>query len=156
MRSARFVLLCVAALAGCSGVPSLPGLSAYKIDVQQGNVVTQDMVAKLKPGMTKAQVRFALGTPMIVDAFHSDRWDYVYRLEKGGKLLEHRKITAVFDDDKLTRIEGDVVPMAAGADAAPAAAGAQKPATADAPEKAQQEAQQQKGFFGRMLEKIGF
>ena len=66
----------VALLAGCQTV-TLPGLSAHKIDIQQGNYVTQDMVAKLKPGMTRSQVRFALGTPLIADPFHPDRWDYL-------------------------------------------------------------------------------
>src|SRR3954471_23306104 len=72
-------------LAGCSRVPILPGLTPYRMDIQQGNYVTQDMVGKLKPGMSRAQVRFALGTPLVVDPFHSDRWDYVYVMEKRGK-----------------------------------------------------------------------
>jgi len=99
----------VALLAGCQTV-TLPGLSAHKIDIQQGNYVTQDMVAKLKPGMTRSQVRFALGTPLIADPFHPDRWDYVYVLHKKGQLVAQRRIVAVFKDEKLVRIEGDVVP----------------------------------------------
>ncbi len=100
-------------LAGCSGT-GLPGLTPHRIDIQQGNYVTQDMVAKLKPGMTRNQVRFALGTPLIADAFHPDRWDYVYVLHKKGKLVAQRRIVAVFQDDKLVRIEGDVVPAREG------------------------------------------
>ena len=88
----------------------IPGLGPHKIDIQQGNYVTQDMVAKLKPGMTRSQVRFALGTPLIVDPFHADRWDYVYVLQKGGRVVEQRRIVVVFQDDKLLRIEGDIVP----------------------------------------------
>src|SRR3990170_4201353 len=78
MRSLPFAALLAAAtlLAGC--------VSPYKIDVQQGNVVSQEMLEKLKPGMTKSQVRFALGTPLIADSFHPDRWDYFYSLKKGG------------------------------------------------------------------------
>jgi outer membrane protein assembly factor BamE len=72
------------------------------------------MVAKLQPGMTRSQVRFVLGTPLVADVFHQDRWDYIYRFEKAGKLVENRHIVAVFKDDKLLRIEGDVVPAAAG------------------------------------------
>jgi outer membrane protein assembly factor BamE len=123
-------------LAGCKQVPMLPGISAHKIDIQQGNYVTQDMVAKLKPGMSKSQVRFALGTPLIVDPFHADRWDYIYLLQKGGRTVEQRRIIVVFDGDKLMRIDGDVVPSSkaatpestpetskrASGDAAPAAA----------------------------------
>jgi outer membrane protein assembly factor BamE len=102
-------------LAGCKQVPMLPGITPHKIDIQQGNYVTQDMVAKLKPGMSKSQVRFALGTPLIVDPFHSDRWDYIYVLQKGGRVAEQRRIVVVFQDDKLLRIDGDIVPSAAAA-----------------------------------------
>jgi outer membrane protein assembly factor BamE len=100
-------------LAGCKQVPMLPGITPHKIDIQQGNYVTQDMVAKLKPGMSKSQVRFALGTPLIVDPFHSDRWDYIYVLQKGGRVAEQRRIVVVFQDEKLARIDGDIVPSAA-------------------------------------------
>ena len=110
--------------AGCQNwsMPSLPVIGAYRIDIQQGNVVTQDMVSKLQPGMTRNQVRFVLGTPLVTDVFHSDRWDYIYRYEKAGKLVENRRIVAVFKDDKLVRIEGDVVPAAGKHEAAPAPA----------------------------------
>jgi outer membrane protein assembly factor BamE len=97
-------------LGGCSQVPMVPGLTPHKIDIQQGNYITQDMVAKLKPGMTKSQVRFVLGTPLVADPFHTDRWDYVYVLSKKGRQVEHRRIVAVFKGDSLVRIEGDVVP----------------------------------------------
>jgi outer membrane protein assembly factor BamE len=100
-------------IAGCSKVPMLPGITAYKIDIQQGNYVTQDMVAKLKSGMSKSQVRFALGTPLVVDPFHPDRWDYIYVLQKRGRVIEQRRIVVLFQDDKLMRIDGDIVPSAA-------------------------------------------
>jgi outer membrane protein assembly factor BamE len=109
----------------CSWVPMVPGITPHKIDIQQGNVVTQDMVAKLKPGMSKSQVRFALGTPLVLDPFHDNRWDYVYVQQKRGRVIEQRRIVVLFADDKLLRIEGDVV------SAAPAAAAqAQSPAPA--------------------------
>ena len=120
----RILILLLLLLAGCSWIPRVPGLSPHKIDIQQGNYVTQDMVAKLKPGMTRSQVRFALGTPLVADAFHPDRWDYVYVLQKGGRLVEQRRIVVVFQDEKLLRIEGDVVPMNAGATPDGGAAGA--------------------------------
>jgi outer membrane protein assembly factor BamE len=106
----RFVALTVLLLAGCQSVPMLPGMRAHKIEIQQGNYVTQDMVAKLSSGMSRSQVRFALGTPLIVDPFHADRWDYVYVLQKGGKVIEQRRIVVVFKDDRLVRIDGDVSP----------------------------------------------
>ena len=112
------ILITALLLAGCGGIPKIPTLAPYKIDIQQGNYVTQDMVAKLKPGMSRSQVRFALGTPLIVDPFHADRWDYVYTLHKKGELVEQRLVTVVFRGDVLERIEGDVV---AGAKAAPPA-----------------------------------
>ena len=102
------ILLLALLLAGCQKVPMLPGITAYKIDIQQGNYVTQDMVDKLKAGMSKSQVRFALGTPLIVDPFQADRWDYVYVMQKQGRIVEQRRIVVMFDGDKLTRIEGDV------------------------------------------------
>lgn len=130
-------------------MPALPSLAPYKMDVQQGNVVTQEMMSKLKPGMTPGQVRFILGTPLVVDAFHKDRWDYVYRLEKGGTVQEHRRIVIVFQNDKLARIEGDIVP-GPGAAAKPKAA---KP-TQEKPK--EEKAKEERGFFGRMLEGLGF
>jgi len=116
-------------VAGCNlGLPTLPIISPYQLDIRQGNFVTQEMVAKLQPGMSRSQVRFVLGTPLLTDIFHADRWDYVYRYEKDGKLAEERKIAAIFSGDKLVRIEGDVVPSAAPAEK-PAASQA-KPAAA--------------------------
>jgi outer membrane protein assembly factor BamE len=123
----RTLILLVVAIAGCRQVPMLPGISPHKIDIQQGNYVTQDMVAKLKPGMSKSQVRFALGTPLVVDPFRTDRWDYVYVLQKGGKVVEQRRIVVVFQDDKLVRIDGNVVPAAPNAAAASESAGTAKP-----------------------------
>lgn len=197
-------------LSGCQmpSLPALPTLTPYKMDIQQGNVVTQEMMEKLKPGMTPSQVRFILGTPLVVDAFHKDRWDYVYSLSKGGKLLESRRIVIVFQDDKLARIEGDVVPAKAGSttgggvtiapgsgpagakpapektapataspkpDAAKAAAAGSGEAaanTADAAlgsdaasakaekptgeKPAAENPDEERGFFGRMMDKLGF
>jgi outer membrane protein assembly factor BamE len=180
-------LLVVLALAGCKQAPELPAVIApYRIDIQQGNVVTQQMVAKLKAGMTRAQVRFALGSPLVVDPFRTDRWDYVYSYQKQGKDTEHRHITVIFEEEKLVRIEGDVVPMDTmratekpavksplaatpveksaakpPAAATPAAKSGTAPAEASKTDTAKTDAEkekpkEEKGFFGRMLEKIGF
>jgi outer membrane protein assembly factor BamE len=108
MRAA--VILSCLLLSACSGFPSF---SPYKIDVQQGNYVSQEMAAKLHPGMTKSQVRFVLGTPLINDVFHADRWDYFYSYQKDGKVVEQRHITVLFEKDLLKRVEGDVTPAAA-------------------------------------------
>jgi outer membrane protein assembly factor BamE len=84
-------------------------LAPHKIDMQQGNYVDQEMISKLKPEMTRSQVRFVLGTPLVADVFHPSRWDYVYLTGRAGDVRAQRKITVVFDGDKLSRIEGDVV-----------------------------------------------
>jgi outer membrane protein assembly factor BamE len=96
---------------GCSYVPRIPGITPYRMDIQQGNHVSQESVSQLKPGMSKDQVRFILGTPLLTDIFHADRWDYVYWREDGasGK-REERKLAVFFKDDKLVRLDGDVVP----------------------------------------------
>lgn len=103
-------LVLAALLSGCS---VLPQFTPYRIEIQQGNFITQEMVTQLKPGMTKDQVRFILGTPLIVDPFHVERWDYVFSRtpEKSGR-YEQRRVTVYFDDGKLQRIDGDVVPSA--------------------------------------------
>jgi outer membrane protein assembly factor BamE len=88
-------------LAGCS-------VKLYKIDVQQGNVVTQEMIAKLRSGMTRQQVKYVLGTPLVADAFHPERWDYFYKFDKAGNPADQRRLTLVFKDDQLDRVIGDV------------------------------------------------
>jgi outer membrane protein assembly factor BamE len=124
--SMRWIALTVVLLAGCGGTV-LPSLKPYKIDIQQGNFVTQEMVAKLKPGMTRSQVRFVLGSPLVVDIFRTNRWDYVYTFQKAGTLTEQRQIAVIFEGDKLARIEGDIkaagtVPVVPAKDEAQAAA----------------------------------
>lgn len=99
----RYLLLpaCIALLlSGC--------LSVYKVEVQQGNVVTQEMVEKLKPGMTRSQVRFVLGTPLVTDAFHPNRWDYYYYLRRSNEDSgETRRLTVIFKNDTLVSVQGD-------------------------------------------------
>ena len=102
----RGIFLAVLLVAGCNI------FTPYKMDIQQGNFVTQDMIAKLQLGMTRSQVRFALGTPLMVDPFHNDRWDYVYRYMKAGTLTEQRRLKVHFSKDTLARVEGDGVPAA--------------------------------------------
>jgi len=80
----------------------------YRIDIQQGNVVDQAMINKLRPGMDKKQVKFIMGTPLIVDPFHNDRWDYLYSFEPGRGEREQRRITLYFTDEHLARIDGDI------------------------------------------------
>jgi len=93
--------------AGCGVTEKL---RPYKLDIRQGNLVTQEMISQLKKGMTRDQVRFALGTPLLTDVFHADRWDYAYRYQPGYGETEQRVITVHFDHDQLVRITGDVTP----------------------------------------------
>jgi outer membrane protein assembly factor BamE len=104
------LLLAAAFLSGCSYVPRIPGVTPYRMEIQQGNFVSQDLVSQLKPGMTKEQVRFILGTPLVSDIFHPDRWDYVYWRETSDGQREQRKLTVLFDKGQLARLYGDVVP----------------------------------------------
>ena len=108
-RSVALLLALCAALAGCSN-PFRP----YRMEIQQGNYINQEMVSQLKLGMTKEQVRFTLGTPLINDIFHADRWDYVFTRQRNRQSpLEERRLTVFFDQDgRLARLEGDVVPAA--------------------------------------------
>lgn len=130
-------------------------LTPYRVEINQGNYVTQDMVAKLRPGMTRNQVRFALGTPLLTDPFHKDRWDYIFVQERNEQILQRRVVTVIFVDDKLQRVEGDVVAAAPRDDAAPGRAG-ESPSEASPAPKSAQPPPEEKGFFGKMWEKLGF
>jgi len=105
----RILLLSLAltCVAGCSSW-GFPGV--YRINVEQGNIVTQEMVDQLKPGMTRRQVRFILGTPLIEDSFNQDRWDYIYTLRNGNTTLFEKRLTVHFEGDKLTHFTSTVPP----------------------------------------------
>jgi outer membrane protein assembly factor BamE len=97
--------------AGCDLAPSL---TPYRIEIQQGNYVTQEMVAQLKPGLTRDQVRFVLGTPLVSDLFHEERWDYVFMRQRANSSeIEYRRIAVFFYDGRLKRVEGDMIAAAA-------------------------------------------
>jgi outer membrane protein assembly factor BamE len=95
------------ALSGCFNP-----LAPYRMELQQGNYVTQEMASQLKLGMTKEQVRFALGTPLINDSFHPNRWDYVFTRQRNRRSpLEDRRLTVFFDSaGRLDRVDGDIIP----------------------------------------------
>jgi len=200
--------LAAALLPACKSVevPKVPGITPYRMVIQQGNFISQEMVAQLKPGMTKEQVRFVLGTPLVTDIFHADRWDYVFFRELPNGKREQRNLSVVFEKDRLARVLGDLLPAEGAAPqssgfqpllkpdapakpAAKPAAPPQAPTEAAKPPAAEQnwgaasddppkgaepapapsaseskpaeegnkpaEEPQERGFFGRMLEKIG-
>ena len=131
------------ALAGCS----FPGV--YKVDIQQGNVVTQDMIDQLRPGMTRSQVRFIMGNPLITDTFHPNRWDYLYSIQPGGSQRQQERVSLVFNaNDQLAGLAGDFKP---GVSRDEAILGADRPATIDAPADAEQ---QQTTEPGSLLDQI--
>jgi outer membrane protein assembly factor BamE len=111
---AAALVLATLLAAGCATVdtymPTLRSFGVYKLDINQGNYLSQDMVDRLKVGQTKQQVRQLLGTPLLVSAFREDRWDYVYEFTRQGRVVEHRTFAAYFVDDKLARWEGDEMP----------------------------------------------
>lgn len=109
----------LALLAGCSSMRNWapPFMQPYRPDVQQGNVITQEMVEQLRDGMTRDQVRFLLGTPMLASLFHQDRWDYVYYLKRGkGTEVQSRRLVVYFKDNRLVRFAADPMPLEAQAD----------------------------------------
>ncbi len=108
-------LLMMVTVVGCSTGERT--IKPFKLEIQQGNVVTSEMLLKLRPGMTKSQVQFILGTPLLVDSFHTDRWDYFYQLRKQGEIVSQRRVILDFDGDALTRVRGDVVPEGTNIDA---------------------------------------
>lgn len=96
------------ALAGCGPI-------IHRIDIQQGNLVAPETFARLKVGMTKSEVRQLLGTPLLTDVFHADRWDYYFRNEKRGRLVEQNKFAVHFESERMVRVEGGPTLSAAGA-----------------------------------------
>ena len=125
MRHMLFTAILALLLSGC--------LSVYKVEVQQGNVVTQEMIDKLKPGMTPSQVRFVMGTPLIVDPFHQDRWDYYYYLRRSNETSgESQRVTVVFKKELLIAVQGNTRIKAGDMAIKESAA---KPAPGDAPAK---------------------
>jgi len=112
--------LAVLSLAGCSYMPSMPSLDAlpsvagdkvlglvrpYRVEVVQGNVLTKELVERVKPGMSRAQVRDLLGSPLLTDIFHDNRWDYAFSIRRQGAPEQARHVIAWFDGDKLKSLE---------------------------------------------------
>ncbi len=99
----------IAALAGCQSLQSSDGvggvLTPYKMEIVQGNVITSEQAAAIKPGLTRAQVRDVLGSPLLADPFHADRWDYVFTIRRQGAEPQLRRVVVLFKDDKLESID---------------------------------------------------
>jgi len=104
MRLCLTVLLATVLLTGC-GWPRV-----HKVTVQQGNLITQDMVDQLKPGMTRSQVAFIMGDPVFRNPFEDNRWDYIYTVEVPGRFQQRRLMSLYFVDERLAYFTGDFVP----------------------------------------------
>jgi outer membrane protein assembly factor BamE len=134
-------------VAGCAGtwktyMPDIQQFGVYKLDINQGNYLTADMVEKLRVGQPRQQVRQVLGTPLVTSAFHDNRWDYVYQYTRSGKRVEQRTFTVFFVDDKLARWEGDELPVSA----------AQLNRVAADRTLAPEPSADDQGYFGRLLD----
>lgn len=103
MRKDRIVLTLIASF-------FLLSCGIYKVDVQQGNMITQDLINQVKPHMSKRQVQYILGTPLTVDPFRKDRWDYIFTNQPGGEDRTRQQVSLIFKDNKLGAIEGDLKP----------------------------------------------
>ena len=134
----------IAAIPGCSSVPRI--VNEYKIDVQQGNVLTQD------------QVRFVLGTPVLMDMFHANRWDYVYWLKKGSTgTVVMRKFSTYFDAyDRLERVTGDVTAAQASDETVEVENKVREIDLGSISVDSEAPPLEEKGFFGKMMESVGF
>jgi|SaaInlV_120m_DNA_4_1040238.scaffolds.fasta_scaffold00334_20 outer membrane protein assembly factor BamE len=128
MKKALFILTALLLLQGCNtldeklpsfsmpdlslpeiSMPSIPGI--YRADIHQGNIVDQEMVNQLKPGMNKRQVRFIMGSPLLIDTFHQERWVYFSSKKVNGDLKDKQRLSLFFEAEKLARIEGDLIPL---------------------------------------------
>ncbi len=101
------LLLLLTSLFSCASI-EFPGV--YKLAIQQGNIVSQEMIDKLKPGMTRAQIQFVLGNPVLTDSFDTNRWNYIYTIAYPDQAVIKQELIIVFENDRLVRFEGDYVP----------------------------------------------
>jgi outer membrane protein assembly factor BamE len=111
-------------LARCALALCVAGASSacvYRINIQQGNFLDQAAVEQVKAGMTRSQVRYLLGTPMVADSFNKERWDYIYYLKKGRtRHVDSRRVTVYFDGDKVEKLDKPTAAEAAAQDASAA------------------------------------
>ncbi len=109
MKKTLLALLLSLSSSGCSTLlENLPGV--YRIDIEQGNIVTQEMVDQLRPNMNKRQVLYIMGSPMLQDAFHKNRWDYIYSRQPGNEPRVQKRLTLFFKEERLSGVQGDFRP----------------------------------------------
>jgi len=143
MKNITLCILCtfVLIVTACSKM-----IPHYKPDIEQGNVLTKEVVNRIRPGMHRRQVKYILGTPVIADSFHKNRWDYVYTFKKGGKKkIETKTLSLFFRNHKVVRIEGSIKPEFSDT---PIKSQASRVVTVDSKKK-------KKGIFKKALNKVG-
>ena len=104
------ILITLFALSSLTSCSSFQFPWVYKLTIQQGNIVSQEMIDKLKPGMTRAQIQFVLGSPVLEDSFQPDRWNYIYTIAYPNQEPVKQELIIVFENNRLVRFEGDYVP----------------------------------------------
>lgn len=106
--------LVAGAAGGCASLQSsdnfLGVVTPYRLEIVQGNVVTQEQIERVKPGMTRAQVRDVMGSPLLADPFHGDRWDYVFTIRRQGAEPQRRVIVLLFDGERLKSVDAPPLP----------------------------------------------
>jgi outer membrane protein assembly factor BamE len=148
----RLLLFCLILLVGTQTAGCF---NYYRMDIQQGNVVNDEMLGKLRPGMSRDQVRYVLGTPLVDDPFHSDRWDYVYSFKAGGsKSTEQSRLTVYFSNNRAQRFEKDGQSFDPASVAAPAAPAAEEPVVVKGDGDAEAPKKSEKGILRRTWDKI--
>ena len=98
-------LILIAISATVFSISGCTSFYPYKMEIRQGNYVTSEMRKKIKVGMSRQQVTSVLGSPLVNDVFHANRWDYIYRLEEKGKLVEQQRLTLFFEGDFVKRLD---------------------------------------------------
>jgi len=97
--------------AGCSAPPTVANLfTPFRLDIAQGNYLTEEALERVKPGMKRQDVRFALGSPLLSDPFHPNRWDYIFRFQKGNGEAISRRVTIYFEGELVTKVDADKLP----------------------------------------------
>lgn len=109
----RIFLVIAAAALLISGCSTLEFPSVYRLSIEQGNIITQEMVDQLKPGMSRSQVQFIMGTPLLTDTFHEDRWDYLHTKLDGRGQRSQQRLTLFFHNGRLDHFTGDLLPTGA-------------------------------------------
>lgn len=119
MPNRSITLLLTATLAGLTACSYLKYPDVYKMTIRQGNIINQEMIDQLRPGLDRSQVRYIMGTPLIADTFDQSRWDYYLSIKRPGRAEQRERVSVYFTDDKLSHFSGDYLPSSIAASLKP-------------------------------------